>query len=537
MPPKSLAVEFDEMKIDGVFSEINLCHKPGAAVGIAINGKPVYRKGFGLANAELPIVLSPSIRMRIYSMSKQFTCLAYLLLCEDGKAGLDDPIAKHVSDLNPASQNVTIRQLMGHTSGLRDACAICWRLCGTGLSATSADIVSLYRDISDTSAPGGTSWGYNDGGYLLLTTAIEQITGRQFEDVLRERIFEPIGMSNTMLRRTDADFISNSASMHMTAFDGAYIRSYLGNMAGEGGIVSTVDDMLRWLNHMSAPVVGTTETWRLMKAPQVLANGTSTGYGLGLFVDKHRGVDLIRHGGVGMGANSQLIKLPDAGLDIVIMANRHDLHSVGFAKRIIDACVPGLDPVKEEAQEKLITGIYVSSKTGRVLHLHAAERSTPYIREGQQIANVDGVDIPLASNDDGTLFPSAGLGTSKIVLMPMSRGAHAASLKLSEYGTVDDFVLREPSVLTNARNVIGRYINVATGTEARIRDTDSGLMMKTEGRFGAAEFKLESLAEDCWRAKASMPTLFGGSLLFGADGSSFRYNSYGTVGLSFQRCG
>src|SRR5438128_1835507 len=111
---------FDEKKIDAVFADLNQCHLPGAAVGIAIGGKPVYRKGFGLANMELSVVLSPSIRMRIYSTTKHFTCLAYMLLCEDGKAGIDDPIGKHLPELHPVSRNVTVRQLMGNISGLRD---------------------------------------------------------------------------------------------------------------------------------------------------------------------------------------------------------------------------------------------------------------------------------------------------------------------------------------------------------------------------------------------------------------------------------
>lgn len=535
MPDKSLIVKFDEKKIDAIFSEIDQCHMPGAAVGIAIDGKPIYRKGFGLANMELPVVLSPSIRMRIYSMTKQFTCLAYMLLCEDGKAGLDDSIGKHVSGLNPVSHFATIRQLMGHTSGIRNANGICWRFSGTGLSATSTDIVSLYRDIDDTNAPAGTTWEYNDGGYLLLTTAIEQIAGKPFEDVLYERIFEPIGMFNTMLRRGDSDFIPNSATMHMTTMKGDYVKSYFGNMAGEGGVVSTADDMLRWLKHMDAPVVGTAATWELMKSPHVLANGTSTGYGLGLWIDKYRGADLLRHGGSGLGANSQMIKLPGAGLDVVTIVNRHDVSSSTFARQIIDACVLGLEPAEEEVQGKLLRGVYVSRKTGRVIQFCAAERATSDIKKGQQIAIIDGTEIPLAINDDGTLRPSAFLGLSRLSLTSM--GAEPASVQLSEFGIVDEFARQMPPIQTDAASVVGRYVHAASGTEATIQDTDNGPVLKTIGRFGVVEFQLDCLAEGCWRAKAGARTLWGGSLSFDRDGEGFRYNSYRMGGLRFQRCG
>jgi len=538
MAAKSLAVEFDERKIDAIFSQVDQCHKPGAAVGIAIDGKPVYRKGFGLANMELPIVLSPSIRMRIYSMTKHFACLAYMLLCEDGKAGLDDAIGKHVVGLNPASQNATVLQLMGHTSGIRDANDICWQFNGTGLPATSADLVALYRDINDVNTPAGTTWIYNIGGYLLLTAAIEQIAGKRFEDVLRERIFEPVGMFNTMLRRRDIDFIPNSATMHMTTMDGAYVKSYLGNMAGEGGIVSTVDDMLRWLKHMDAPVVGTAETWKLMKAPHVLANGTSTGYGLGLWAGKYRGADQVRHGGVGMGANSQMIKLPGAALDIVVMVNGHDLSAFTFGNHIIDACVSGLEPVKEEVKGKLLTGVYVSKKTGRVVRLSPAERATPVIKEGQQIATVDGIDIPVVISDDGNLHPTALLGpSSRLLVTPMGGGTEPGSLRLNEFGNIDEFVRQKASVQPDPRNFAGRYAHPATGTEATIYDTDNSVRLKTAGRFGATELELECLAEGYWRAKATTPMPWGGTLSFDSNGRSFLYHSDRTVGLRFLRCG
>src|SRR5437762_7756253 len=94
-----LDVAFDERKIDAIFAELNQCHLPGAAVGIAIGGKPVYRKGFGLARMELPVVLSPAIRMRIGSTTKHFAAFAYLLLCEEGKAGIDDPLGKYFPEL------------------------------------------------------------------------------------------------------------------------------------------------------------------------------------------------------------------------------------------------------------------------------------------------------------------------------------------------------------------------------------------------------------------------------------------------------
>src|SRR5882724_8017056 len=140
-------VAFDEAKVDAIFREIDQCHLPGAAVGVALNGRPIYRKGFGLASMELPITLSPSIRMRIYSVTKHFTCLAYMLLCEDGEAGIDDPIGRYFPEFHPAAHQVTMRQVMGNISGLRDAFGLSFQFCGTQWEAPSTDVIALYRNI------------------------------------------------------------------------------------------------------------------------------------------------------------------------------------------------------------------------------------------------------------------------------------------------------------------------------------------------------------------------------------------------------
>lgn len=236
-----VAAEFDEKRIDRIFAELDQCNLPGAAIGIAIGGRPVYRKGFGLASMELPVLLTTSTRMRIYSMTKHFTCLAYLLLCEEGKAGLEDPVGKYVSQAHPVARNITMRQLMTNTSGLRDACEIRWLLSGLGISdSPSAQIVALYREIDDVNFAPEAAYCYNNAGFHILTAAIESVSGESLEQVFDRRIFAPAGMHDTALRRVNSDFVPNSASMHMLGPDGRFCKSYLpGEIAGEGGIVST----------------------------------------------------------------------------------------------------------------------------------------------------------------------------------------------------------------------------------------------------------------------------------------------------------
>jgi D-aminopeptidase len=530
-------VAFEESKIDAIFADLDQCHLPGAAVGIAIGGKPVYRRGFGLASMELPVALSPSIRMRIASMTKHFASLAYMLLCEDGKAAIDDPIGKYLPELHPVTHAVTVRQLMGHVGGLRDVFDICHQFSGTGRRISNADVLSLYRDIDDVNFVPGTAWSYNNGGYNMLSAAIERITGQSLEEVLRERIFVPVGMHDTLLRRFDTDFVPNSATPHMTNAAGGFEKSYIGGAAdGAGGMVSTVDDMLGWLAHMDAPWVGQESTWALMKAPQVLANGCSTGYGLGLASARYRGLEMHSHSGSLMGSSSHMVKVPAAGLDVVIMVNRNDVSGAVLADKILDACLPGADPVKEGVRRSFATGIFRSPNSGRVIQLSSS--SSVYVgnNEPQQIASIDGADLPLEPNDDGTLGPAGIVRSAKMAVTLIGAPEKPASIRFSDYGNLDELFAVPSAEQADVGSIAGRYRSDSTGTEATISKTDNGPRLSTLGRFGSAEFTLECLADGIWRAKSPGPMAWGGILSFDTDGAAFRFSSFRTRALIFRRC-
>ena len=517
------AVEIEERRLDAIFAKLNQCHEPGAAVGIAVGGKPVYRKGFGLASAELPVVLSPRIRMRIGSTSKHFTALAYLLLCEEGRAGLDDPIGKHLPELHAASRGVTARQLLGNVSGLRDSHDLIWQFSGRGRPVSSADVLAMYRDIADVNAPPGSSWIYCNAGFLMISAAIERITGQSLEVVFRERIFEPVGMHDTLLRRWDTDFVPNSATLHMTTPHGGFDRSYLGSaLAGEGGIVSTVDDMLRWLTHMEAPRVGSASSWSALCTPRVLANGTSTGYGLGLFIGSYRGLRTLHHPGGVMGGNSQMLKVPSVGLDVVIMVNRGDVLGIELVDEILAACLPGIEPEREVPRIPCVTGVFQSAQTGRVVQLFA--------RDERQMALIDGTEMPMQPDASGVLH-SAGMFEHFQYSIAVRQGG----LRLTHYGTTDELSPVDATSAARVEAIVGRYRSDTIGIEVTISVADGAPCMATAGRFGPAHYRLEHIAAHIWRARAPNPTPRDPVLSFDRDG--FRYTSDRTWTLPFRRIG
>lgn len=508
MSPTPRIAKLDESAIDALFADLDQGERPGVAVAVAIDGVPVYRKGFGLANMELPVLLAPTMRMRIGSTTKHFAALAFMLLCEEGRASIHDPIGKYVPGLHPVSRDVTIRQLMGHTSGLRDSMTVGMMLNGHDARLTDRDLVDAYRTIDDFEFAPGTRWSYNNGGYILLTAAIEAIAGASLDDVLRTRIFEPVGMVDTLLRRWDTGFVPNSATLHFFTPEG-FTRDAMGmEISGAGGMVSTMDDMLRWLKHMDSPVVGSAETWRLMKAPHRLTNGTSTGYGLGLVTDTYRGVTTLSHGGGVMAGNSQMIKVPAAGLDISIATNRADVSAADLANRIIDSCIEGLGPAPRPATGGAREGVFVSARSGRVLKLAA-------LGEMQAMALDGGPPLPLFEAEEGglTLPPIMSFFRQEVAI-------EDDCVRLTEFGTEDVFEAQASAPGASADLPKGRYRSDAARATLEVGGGNGAFQLVAAGDHGRVRYRLDPIAPNLWQATPAGPfAALGAIVRAGPDGS------------------
>lgn len=500
---------FDEMEIDKIFADIDQSQLPGAAVAIAIDGVPVYRKGFGLANMELPAVLTPGMRMRIGSTTKHFACLAFMLLVEEGLAGLDDPISEYVPGLKPVNGAATMRRLMGHTSGIRDLLSATMSVHGVNRPVTDKEMLAYYETIEDVDFEPGERWSYNNGGYILLTAAIEKITGRPLDDVLRERIFTPIGMHQTMLRRWDSDFVPNSATLHFRDAGGVFSKTHMGmEISGAGGMVSTMDDMLLWLKHMDAPIVGSSETWNLMIEPQKLNSGHSTNYGLGLMRETYRGIEVVHHAGGVMGGNSQMIKVPGAKLDISIGVNRADVSGTALALKVIDACVEGLAAKPEKKDFDKRTGTFVSQTDGRVVALSVAG--------DMQMMSVDGgAPIPVAPDAEGILqLPD------EAAFLQQRLRIDGDSLVFSDFG--NENVLSEIKTDSEARlgDHAGAYRSNALDATLTLVEDDDGARGRMHGRHGRADYTLVPITADIWRIEQTALSTVSGILTFAIDGKS-----------------
>ena len=289
---------------------------------------------------------------------------------------------------------------------------------------------------------------------------------------------------------------------------------------------------------MDSPTVGSAKTWELMRTPHTLADGSTTGYAFGLYHDRYRGVEALHHSGGGMGANSQMLKIPSVGLDIVVLMNRHDVSAMHLADKILDSCLPGLELSSVSAlPEAMITGTYRSAGSGRTIQMKAAAAESVWVKMGQQVAVIDGVEVALQVSDDGTWRQSGLLASiTKMTIEPRGDREAPDTLRLTAYGNADEFVRQAPPKTPDARSYVGLYRSDAIGTQATIFQTESGTRLSTVGPFGSALFTLDCLADGvlCAKSTSSMP--WGGILSFEAQESGFAFSSERTHKLLFRRC-
>jgi D-aminopeptidase len=342
-------------------------------------------------------------------------------------------------------------------------------------------------------------------------------------------VFAPIGMYETMLRRRDTSFVPNSATPHSINAAGGFDKAYWVEFTGAGGMVSTINDMLRWLAHMDARVVGSRATWELMKTPHRLPNGGSTLYGLGLIRDRYRGVETLHHAGNWVGGNAQMLKVPAAGLDIVVIVNRNDVWSVLLVREVLDACLTGLAPVAKPGTGSAVSGLFRSPSTHRVIHATT--------RDGQQIISLNGHEMPVAPDEAGVLRPFGLMDYVKQGVRVVGDPQSPTALQLDDYGGTDEFIPVPGEAVSDTRECVGRYRSESTGTQASVAQTPEGLMIQMTGRFGAMVYRLEPLDAGIWRATTARRTPPGVAFVtFERDGTAFRYSTWQTWSLPFRRC-
>ena len=312
----SQSPQISESKIKSLDSLFRLSFpstEPGAIILMAKDGKPFFRKAYGMANIELPVTMNTDHKMGIGSISKQFTATAILLLQQDGKLQVDDDIRKYLPQYNTWGKTITIRQILSHTSGIPSYTELPGFDTLADKKISNSRLIRFFESSPLIFEP-GTDWSYSNSGFVLAGVIVEKLTGIPFNDFVRERILKKLNMTETAFGSSDyalpgktAEYAGNTPKGKIkmeTQYD--WYWAY-----GAGQLVSTVDDMLKWDEALYDASFIKPELLQTAQSAYRLKMGNSANYGLGWGVDTLNGKAVIQHGGAIGGYRAQGIRMPD----------------------------------------------------------------------------------------------------------------------------------------------------------------------------------------------------------------------------------
>ncbi len=310
-------------QVDAIFADYQRTDSPGCAVGVFRDGEIEYARGYGMANLELSVAITPSTVFDIGSTSKQFSAFAVLLLEQDGKLDIDDDVRKHVPQFPHYGPTITIRHLMQHTSGLRDYLGLFW-LGGVNWKdvTTSEDALeAIVRQRALNFEP-GDEYLYSNSGFFLLSEIVRRVSGKSLAELARERIFVPLGMRHTRYLDDPQDIVPNRSTGYDRTDEGELeIDMSDFEQTGDGAVYTTIEDLFLWDQNFYHPRVGTAKILERMQTPGTLQSGKSITYGLGLVMRDYRGLAAVSHGGSWAGYRAELLRFPEQELAVACLCN------------------------------------------------------------------------------------------------------------------------------------------------------------------------------------------------------------------------
>jgi len=351
---------------DYIERHLSTDHIPGLSLVILKKGRIVKSRAYGLSNVENGAKASVTTVYPIASVTKQFVAAAILLLQQDGKLSLDDKAIRHLSSLPPSWSEITIRQLLNHTSGLPDI----WNDLHADMHAptTPEKIIQTVAAARLLFAP-GEKWEYSNTDYIVLASIITKVSGEPFDAFLKRRIFDPLGMTRTQLFDPEA-IVPGRAGLYRREggklFNVGYIEPSVVR-GGDGGLVSTATDLAKWDIALDGNDLLTEASRRQMWTKATLRDGTHASYGLGWEIREIAGHPWISHSGSRPGAEAIISRFPDDGLAVILLTNLDHANVVGMARGIAATYQPALalpvyKPIKDsEPKMALLAAALLSS--------------------------------------------------------------------------------------------------------------------------------------------------------------------------------
>ena len=390
LPPDSLAA-----RVDALFAPWDRPDVPGAVVAVMKDGEIVYQRGYGSANLEYDIPITPSTVFLVASVSKQFTAFAVAMLADQGLLSLDDDVRQYVPELPDYGKPITIRHLIHHTSGLRDEFDLL-AMAGYHMDdvITKETILDLaYRQQALNFMPGREHL-YSNTGYTLLAEIVERVTGQSFRAWTTENLFKPLGMAHSHFHDDHQMIVKNGAQGYHQ--DGGSFKKQVVNYAsvGASGLYTTVEDLARWVQNFEDGGVGGPRVLAQVNTQGRLDKGDTLSYAFGQNVGQYKGLVRVSHSGSHRGFRTFLLRFPTRRLAVILLSNLDEFQPPDLAFKVADLYLA--EPPDRLADyegafysEELGTTYRLAVKEGRLVPQHRRDQDIPLTPSGPDAFSSD----------------------------------------------------------------------------------------------------------------------------------------------------
>ena len=327
-------------QVNKVFEKWDKTDSPGCALGVYKEGQIIYKHGYGMANLNDDVTITPETVFHVASMSKQFTAASIILLAQQGKLSLDDDVHKYIPELPDFGERITIRHLMHHTSGLRDQWALLglasWRYSQDLI--TDDDVMSVVTRQKALNFKPGEKYMYSNTGFTLLALIVKRVSGQSLREFTNKNIFEPLGMTHTHFRDDHEEIIKHDALGYEREGDDKPFRMSLTNFdtTGATSLHTTVEDLQLWDENFYHPRVGGPAFVAQMIEPGKLNSGEVQEYASGLGLGKYKGLATIGHGGADAGYRSEIRRFPEQHFSVAVLCNSAEANPGGMGNQVAD---------------------------------------------------------------------------------------------------------------------------------------------------------------------------------------------------------
>ncbi len=379
-------------RVDQLFQAFDRPGSPGCALGVVRDGAFVYERGYGSENLDYGRPLTSESAFYTASVSKQFTAAVIALLADQGRLGLDDDVRRYVPELPADGPTITIRQMIQHTSGLRDYLGL-MNLAGMRVEDVHSDEAVfdlIVRQRHLNFAP-GDEYLYSNSGYFLLSVLVERVTGMTFRQFAEASIFGPLGMASTHFHDDRTMIVPNRAMAYTPVDDGGFRVNYWANFekVGSGGMVSSVRDLYHWDQNFFNNRLGSPQFLEAMHTRAILNSGDTIQYAFGLNIAEYRGLRTVSHGGSSMGFRAHYLQFPDERFSVILLCNVSTAVPSVLAQQIADIYLddrfaPGSEPTRPSVasrQEEVAFDVGIAELAALAGSYHSAELQVDYLLE------------------------------------------------------------------------------------------------------------------------------------------------------------